>query len=78
MTGRRLKRYADLCGRVLARAHARLGAAPQIAGYLGRGESFDQAVAQFALRYADQTEADHAALLTAIKDERLPVLWEEE
>ena len=78
MTARRLKRYAELCGRVLARAHARLGAAPKIAGYLGRGESFDLAVAQFALRYADQTEADHAALLSAIKDERLPVLWEEE
>jgi len=78
MTARRLKRYAELCGRVLARAHARLGAASKIAGYLGRGESFDVAVAQFALRYADQTEADHAALLTAIKDERLPVLWEEE
>lgn len=76
MTGRRLRRYAELCGRVLARAHARLGAAPQIAGYLGRGDSFDQAVAQFAIRYADQTEADHSALLQAIKDDRLPVLWE--
>lgn len=78
MTARRLKRYAELCGRVLARAHARLGAAPMIAGYLGRGESFDVAVAQFALRYADQTEADHSALLRAIQEERLPVFWEED
>ncbi|MBS2036739.1 DUF2252 domain-containing protein [bacterium] len=78
MTGRRLRRYAELCGRVLARAHARLGAAPLIAGYLGRGESFDQAVAEFALAYADQTEADHSALLQAIASERLPVMWEED
>jgi uncharacterized protein (DUF2252 family) len=78
MTARRLRRYGELCGRVLARAHARLGAAPLIAGYLGRSDSFDQAVAQFAIRYADQTEADHSALLQAIKDDRLPVLWEAE
>ncbi|MBS2039713.1 DUF2252 domain-containing protein [bacterium] len=78
MTARRLKRYAELCGRVLARAHARLGAAPAIAGYLGRGDRFDKAIAQFALRYADQTESDHAALLQAIQDQRLPVFWEED
>ena len=78
LTARRLKRYAELCGRVLARAHARMGAASMISGYLGRGESFDQAIAQFALRYADQTEADHAALLQAIHEKRLPVQWEEE
>ncbi|MFN8607040.1 MAG: DUF2252 domain-containing protein [Vulcanimicrobiota bacterium] len=78
MTGRRLRRYAELCGRVLARAHARLGAAPLIAGYLGRSDSFDQALGQFAIRYADQTEADHSALLQAIQDDRLPVFWESE
>lgn len=76
MTARRLRSYAELCGRVLARAHARLGAASRIAGYLGRGSSFDVAVAQFALRYADQTEADHSLLLQAIESKRLPVLWE--
>lgn len=78
MTARRLRSYAELCGRVLARAHARLGAAPRIAGYLGRGSSFDQAIAQFALRYANQTEADHSSLLQAIESKRLPVYWEPE
>lgn len=77
MTGRRLRRYGELCGRVLARAHARLGSAPQIAGYLGRSDSFDQAVAKFAVAYADQSEADHAALLRAIASERLPVYYED-
>jgi hypothetical protein len=53
--------YARLCGRVLARAHARSGDAAAISGYLGSGDRFDRAVAAFAEAYADQTEADHAA-----------------
>ncbi|GJD96430.1 hypothetical protein OCOJLMKI_3651 [Methylobacterium iners] len=57
------KRYAALCGRTLARAHARSGDAAMIAGYLGTGDGFDRAVAEFALAYAAQTQADHAALL---------------
>jgi len=59
--------YARLCGRVLARAHARSGDAAAIGGYLGRGGSFDEAVAVFADRYAQQTEQDHAALAGAVR-----------
>lgn len=59
--------YAELCGRVLARAHARTGDPARIAGYLGKNDAFDKAIEEFAALYADQTERDHAALLRAIR-----------
>jgi uncharacterized protein (DUF2252 family) len=62
-----MRLYAQLCGRVLARAHARTGDAAMISGYLGRGDTFDQAILAFAIAYADQTERDHAALAAAVK-----------
>lgn len=60
--------YAGLCGAVLARAHARSGDAAAIAGYVGTSDRLDRALARFAERYADQTEADHRCLLRAIDD----------
>lgn len=59
--------YVELCGWALARAHARTGDPARIAGYLGKGDAFDQAIERFAVAYADQTERDHAALLKAIR-----------
>jgi hypothetical protein len=64
--------YAELCGWVLARAHARSGDPAKIAGYLGAGDVFDSAIVAFANAYADQTERDHAALVAAVKSGRLP------
>jgi uncharacterized protein (DUF2252 family) len=64
--------YAELCGGVLARAHARSGDAAMITGYLGTGPSFANAVADFAEAYADQAERDHAALTEAAKSGRVP------
>lgn len=58
--------YARLCGTALARAHARSGDRIAIAAYLGGADTFEQAVADFAVAYADQTAADHAALGAAI------------
>ncbi|GAA3789224.1 hypothetical protein GCM10022403_024510 [Streptomyces coacervatus] len=58
--------YARLCGTALARAHARSGDRIAIAAYLGGADTFEQAVADFALAYADQTAADHATLGAAI------------
>ena len=58
--------YARLCGTALARAHARSGDRIAIAAYLGGADTFEQAVADFALAYADQTAADHAALGAAV------------
>ncbi len=64
---------AEVMGYVLARAHARSGDAATISGYLGGLEdaSFDAAVTDFALNYADQVERDHALLLAAIKSGRI-------
>ena len=59
--------YARLCGRTLARAHARAGDAAVIAGYLGSGTAFDDALGEFALAYAEQTERDWNAFVSAIK-----------
>ncbi|MEV7728533.1 DUF2252 domain-containing protein [Streptomyces sp. NPDC087917] len=67
-----LEGYARLCGRTLARAHARTGDRFAIAGYLGAGDPFDRAVARFALAYADVTLTDHAALTAALTDTNTP------
>jgi uncharacterized protein (DUF2252 family) len=72
LSPRSLRRYAITCGEVLARAHARTGDAVILSAYLGKGPSFDEAISAFAVAYARQTELDHAALLQAIKDGRIP------
>jgi uncharacterized protein (DUF2252 family) len=60
-----LSEYARLCGRTLARSHARTGDPAVIAGYIGRNEAFDDALATFAMAYVEQTIKDHAALVKA-------------
>ena len=72
-----LQRYAEVCGLTLARAHAKSGDAATISGYLGKSDSFDQAIGEFALAYADQNERDHAALVAAVKAGHLKALVEE-
>jgi uncharacterized protein (DUF2252 family) len=57
--------YAELCAWSLARAHARSGDAAAIAGYLGKAETFENAIGEFAVAYADQNEADYQRLLEA-------------
>jgi len=69
---REFEGQAELCGAALARAHARTGDPAALAGYLGTGPLFDEAIATFAERYADQTEQDHAALVRAVRSGRLP------
>jgi len=64
--GRALDAYASLCGRTLARAHARSGDPALLAGYMGKSEVFDDALASFAMAYAAQTKHDHAQLQAAI------------
>ncbi len=63
--------YVELCGWALARAHARTGDPARIAGYLGKSGAFDEAIEEFAVAYADQTERDHAALVKEIRAGRL-------
>jgi uncharacterized protein (DUF2252 family) len=63
--------YARICGATLARAHARWGDRIAIASYLGKGDTFDRAVADFAAVYADQNERDYAAFAAAVDSGRL-------
>ena len=71
MNVRALAVYAELCGQTLARAHARSGDPVAIASYLGRGDSFDRALARFAEVYADQNERDYAAVRAAVDSGRI-------
>ena len=63
--------YAELCGQALAKAHARSGDAIAITSYLGRGDTFDRAMASFAELYADQNERDYDALQAAVASGRV-------
>ena len=63
--------YGRLCGWALARAHARTGRAAMISGYLGMGEVFDHAIADFAVAYADQNEQDYQRLVQAVSAGRV-------
>jgi uncharacterized protein (DUF2252 family) len=63
--------YARACGRTLARAHARSGDPLAIAAYLGRGDVFDRALADFSAAYADLNELDYAALASSVRDGRI-------
>jgi uncharacterized protein (DUF2252 family) len=71
MRPRAMEIYAQGCGWTLARAHARSGDPVAIGAYLGSGDAFDEAIADFSSAYADQNERDHAALLAAIDSGRL-------
>ena len=64
--------YVGICGRLLAKGHARTSGASMIAGYVGPGEPLDRAMCRFARSYADQTERDHAALVAAVRSGRMP------
>ena len=63
--------YLAVCSLCLARAHARSGDAAAISAYLGSGDVFDNAVANFAVAYADQTVRDHQALVDAVASGRI-------
>jgi uncharacterized protein (DUF2252 family) len=58
LAGANLKAYAEVCGELLARSHARSGDPQTIAGYIGSGSAFSEAIAEFGVNYADQTERD--------------------
>jgi uncharacterized protein (DUF2252 family) len=63
--------YAETCGRTLARAHARSGDRIAIGAYLGKGETFDRAIADFAASYADVNQRDYDAVADAVHTGRL-------
>lgn len=63
--------YARMTGALLARAHSHTADPRIVAGYCGKNEELDEAVAAFAVAYADRTEADHADLLRGLREGRL-------
>jgi uncharacterized protein (DUF2252 family) len=73
MDPRALSAYAQICGTTLAHAHARSGDRIAIAGYLGKSNTFDKAIALFAEAYAEQNERDYEALRAASDEGRIEV-----
>ncbi|GGO86093.1 DUF2252 domain-containing protein [Wenjunlia tyrosinilytica] len=63
--------YGRMTGALLARAHSHSVDPQLLAGYCGKHEKLDEAMADFAVRYADVTERDHAELVTAVRDGRI-------
>ena len=63
--------YGGVCGRTLARAHARSGDPVAIAAYLGKKDRFERSIGDFAERYADQNERDYEAFVAAVESGRL-------
>jgi uncharacterized protein (DUF2252 family) len=72
--GDTLSEYASVCGRVLAKGHARTGDPLALAAYCGRSDKLDRAMAKFAFAYADQTTHDYELLLRAIRRRRVKAL----
>jgi len=66
-----LETYLKVCSVCLARAHARTGDASCISGYIGKSDAFCEAVADFAMAYADQTESDYLALKARVRSGRI-------
>ena len=71
--GAALADYAPITGHLLAKGHARTSGASMIVGYAGSSDHLDVALARFARLYADQTEADHAALVKAASRGVVPI-----
>ncbi len=67
LKGETLVEYAIVCGKVLAKAHARTGDAAALYGYCGDSVKLDKAIAKFAIAYADQTTEDYEIFVKAIK-----------
>jgi len=71
-----LRQYGRMCAHALARAHARSGDAAMIAGYMGSGQTFDDAICEFATEYCSQNRNDFRAFIGAIREGRIKVMVE--
>jgi len=67
LEGKGVRQYAEVCGELLAKGHARSGDPCMLAGYLGTADRFDKALVNFAVDYADQDTRDFEELLKAIR-----------
>ena len=71
-----LREHGKICAWALAKAHARSGDAAMIAGYMGSSATFDDAICEFAVEYADQTQRDYRAFVKAVREGRIPAITE--
>ncbi|MCC7041127.1 MAG: DUF2252 domain-containing protein [Burkholderiales bacterium] len=71
-----LRHYSRMCAHALARAHARSGDAAMMSGYMGSGQTFDDAIGEFAVEYADQNRRDFREFTKAIREGRIETLIE--
>jgi hypothetical protein len=71
-----LRAYGRVCGWALARAHARSGDAAKISGYMGSSATFDDAICEFAVDYADQNQRDYRVFVRAVRQARLKTIIE--
>jgi uncharacterized protein (DUF2252 family) len=71
-----LRQYGRMCAHALARAHARSGDAAMIAGYMGSGQTFDDAITEFATEYSSQNRRDYQAFVRAIREGRIQATTE--
>jgi uncharacterized protein (DUF2252 family) len=71
-----LRYYARMCAHALARAHARSGDAAMMSGYMGSGQTFDDAIGEFAIEYSDQNRSDYRAFIKAIRDKHIEAIVE--
>jgi uncharacterized protein (DUF2252 family) len=67
LEGTGLLQYAEVCGEILAKGHARASDPCMLSGYLGLADRFDKALVNFAVDYADQTTRDFEAWQQAIR-----------
>jgi len=67
LSGAGLEAYAEVCGELLARGHARSSDPCILSGYIGTGDGFAEALAKFGSAYADQTEKDWNELKRSAK-----------
>jgi uncharacterized protein (DUF2252 family) len=65
--------YAGICGRLLAKGHARTSGASMIAGYVGKSDNLERALCNFSRAYADQTEIDHGLMVEAAANGKIPL-----
>ncbi|SOE86945.1 Uncharacterized conserved protein, DUF2252 family [Burkholderia sp. YR290] len=68
-----LQSYGRMCAHALARAHARSGDAAIMAGYMGSGQTFDDAITEFATEYSSQNRRDYRVFINAIKEGRIKI-----
>jgi uncharacterized protein (DUF2252 family) len=71
LKGDGLLQFAQVCGELLAKGHARTGDPYAISGYLGNSDKFDKAVVEFGVAYADQSTRDFREFVRAIKQGKI-------